>query len=332
VASTPSDVHAKSGCAFKPSGLLLFVINAGAGSGNIAAIRELIDSALLRAGRTGEILLAQPAELRQVARDAATRAKATHGAVIAIGGDGTINAVAQAAHDVGCAMGVVAQGTFNYFARVHGIPAEPASAIDLLLQTSPVPVQVASINEHIFLVNASLGLYPDLLEDREAYKARFGRSRLVALGAAFITLLRAHRKLRLQIQLGALMRKVRTPTLFVGNNRLQLEQIGIAPGAPGEGTLVALMLRTPSTFAMLGLIWRGAMGSLGEADSVESFEFNQMLVKPKRLPGRKKFKVAFDGEVTWLRAPLNFAVAAVPLYLLKHSAEAAPAPEDPSTR
>ena len=37
------------------------------------------------------------------------------------------------------------------------------------------PVQVAAVNERIFLVNASVGLYPGLLEDREAYKARFGR-------------------------------------------------------------------------------------------------------------------------------------------------------------
>jgi hypothetical protein len=39
--------------------------------------------------------------------------------------------------------------------------------------------------------NASVGLYPDLLEDLEAYKARFGRSRWVALWAASATLLRA---------------------------------------------------------------------------------------------------------------------------------------------
>jgi len=30
--------------------------------------------------------------------------------------------VAQAAHAAGCAMGVVPQGTFNYFARTHGLP------------------------------------------------------------------------------------------------------------------------------------------------------------------------------------------------------------------
>ena len=92
-------------------------------------------------------------------------------------------------------------------------------------------MQVAAINDRVFLVNASLGLYPDLLEDREAYKARFGRSRWVAFVAACATLLRAQRQLRLHIEMGGTVRDVRTLTLFVGNNRLQLQQFGAGAGA-----------------------------------------------------------------------------------------------------
>lgn len=68
------------------------------------------------------------------------------------------------------------------------------------LRTVPVPVQVGLINERVFLVNASLGLYPEMLQDREAYKARFGRSRFVAFGSALITMLGRHRDLRLRIE------------------------------------------------------------------------------------------------------------------------------------
>ncbi|HSN80882.1 MAG TPA: diacylglycerol kinase family protein, partial [Rhodoferax sp.] len=71
-------------------------------------------------------------------------------------GDGTLNTVAQAAHAVGCAMGVVPQGTFNYFARTHGIPVDPREAVRLLLHAAPQPVQVDGVNDRVFLVNASL--------------------------------------------------------------------------------------------------------------------------------------------------------------------------------
>lgn len=304
-----------------PAAPLQFVVNAAAGSNAAAAKREVITSVLQAEGRRGELHFCTPAELARVARASAQQALSTRTAVVAVGGDGTLNTVAQAAHAAGCAMGVVPQGTFNYFARTHGIPADPAEAVRLLLRSVPAPVQVAGINDRLFLVNASLGLYPDLLEDREAYKARFGRSRWVAFVAACTTLLRAQRQLRLRIETGGTVRDVQTLTLFVGNNRLQLQQLGAEPedtvaGEPGDGSMAALVLRPIGTLSMLGLLLHGAMGRLGEAAGVEHFEFNHMVVRPTFPRSRRGVKVAFDGEVTRMRAPLDFRVLPQPLYLL----------------
>jgi diacylglycerol kinase family enzyme len=209
----------------------------------------------------------------------------------------------------------------NYFARTHGVGSDKEQAMQIVLKAAAKPVQVATVNQHVFLVNASLGLYPTLLEDREAYKARFGRSRLVALGAACATLLRAHRQLRLHIELGTQMHDVRTTTVFVGNNRLQLAQVGVQSGANSSaqesGRMAAVMLRPMGTPAMAWLMLRGAIGTLGEADNVESFEFEHMVVKPRLGLGKGKIKVAFDGEVRWMRWPVEFEVSPKPLYLLK---------------
>ena len=304
-----------------PASPLQFIINAGAGANDIDTKREVIENELRISGRRGDLLFCRPADLARVAQEAAARARATRTAVVAVGGDGTLNTVAQAAHAEGCAMGVVPQGTFNYFARTHGIPADPAQATHLLLHAVPTPVQVAAVNDRLFLVNASVGLYPDLLEDREAYKARFGRSRWVALWAASVTLLRAQRRLRLHIKQGKHTRNVRTLTLFVGNNRLQLEQLGVqalsCPHISMAGAhITAVMLRPIGTLSMLRLMLHGAMGTLGDSQSVERFDFEHMVVKPTLTPGRRGVKVAFDGEVTRLRAPLDFRVLATPLYLM----------------
>ena len=312
-----------------PASPLQFVINAAAGSSDAETKREVIETALRLAGRRGDVLFSSPDELAQVAHRAATQAKATQSAVVAVGGDGTINTVAQAAHAMGCAFGVVPQGTFNYFARTHGIPADPAEAVRLLLNCRPLPVQVAAINDRVFLVNASVGLYPELLEEREAYKARFGRSRWVAFWAASATLLRAQSKLRLSIEQGNVTRELRTLTLFVGNNRLQLEQVGVhahssSSQALNVGHITAVMLRPIGTLAMIKLMLRGAMGTLGEAESIEHFEFERLLVRPTLPPGRRGVKVAFDGEVARMRAPLNFQVLAKPLFLLKQLPETIP--------
>jgi diacylglycerol kinase family enzyme len=301
-----------------PSSALLFVINGASGSAADDEVRAAIESALAAADRRGELLFCEPAQVQQQAASAAARAVATRTAVVGVGGDGTLNAVAQAAHDAGAAMGVVPKGTFNYFARTHGIPTDPAEATAALLMAQPQAVQVAGLNQRVFLVNASLGLYPDLLEDREAYKKRFGRSRLVALGSAMATLLRAQRRLRLRIDGPGPSRAVRTLTLFVGNNRLQLEQFGMLPAHETRpGHITAVMLKPIGTLAMLGLMLRGAMGSLGEAESVEHFEFERLVVTPSRLYGRRRVKVAFDGEVAWMPVPIVFKVLARPLWLMK---------------
>jgi diacylglycerol kinase family enzyme len=308
-----------------PTAPLLFVINAASGSSAAQAKRDVIEAALQAAGRRGDLHFSAPDGLAAAAQKAAAQAIAMRTAVVAVGGDGTLNTVAQATHAVGCAMGVVPQGTFNYFARTHGIPSDPAEAVRQLLGWTPWPVQAAAVNDRVFLVNASVGLYPELLEDREAYKARFGRSRWVALWAAGATLLRAQRQLRLHIEQGDTVRDVRTLTLFVGNNRLQLAQLGVqtpaaadgvAVQAPQDGLITAVMLRPIGTLSMLRLMLHGAMGTLGEAPSVERFSFEHMVVKPTLAPARRGVKVAYDGEVTRMRAPLDFRVLAKPLYLL----------------
>jgi diacylglycerol kinase family enzyme len=317
-----------SGARFDPAAALLFVINSSSGAQDIHAKCGVIESALSASGRRGELLVCRPSELQRVATEAAAVAVSRGTAVVAVGGDGSLNTVAQAAHAAGCPMGVIPYGTFNYFARTHGIPTDPAAAVQMLLNAHPLPVQVAAINNRLFLVNASLGLYPELLQDREAYKARFGRSRWVAFVAAFVTLLRAQRRLRLHIEIGGAARDVQTLTLFVGNNRLQLAQLGAEPadtlaGTPGHGSMAALMLRPIGTLAMIKLMLHGAMGRLGEAAGVESFEFHHMVVKPRLAPSRKEVVVAFDGEVARMRSPIDIRVLDKPLYLLQAHGAAA---------
>jgi len=292
------------------------VLNPGSGRGDPDETRALIERVFTEAGREHQVLMCKDRPVDQVAAQAVDLACARQGIVVAAGGDGTINAVVNAVLGRGCAFGVLPQGTFNYFGRTHGISAETEIATRALLESSVEPVQVGQVNGRAFLVNASLGLYPQLLEDREAYKQRYGRSRLVALWSAVVTVARAHRPLRLVMQCEGEQRKVRTLTLFVGNNPLQMAQVGL-PEAPvtGAGQLTAVMLRPVSTFHLLKLMAQGAMGRLGEADDVKSFAFEELSVRPAT--PRKKVRVAMDGELFEMRPPLVFSVSPHALPLLR---------------
>ncbi|RZJ25270.1 MAG: diacylglycerol kinase, partial [Haliea sp.] len=113
-----------------------------------------------------------------------------------------------------------------------------------------------------------------------------------------------------------------TPTLFVGNNHLQLARVGIdeqQADAVEQGQLAAIVVRPIGTLALFGLLMRGVLGQLGEAGNIDSFSFRRLTVTPR---GARRVKVATDGEITWMRTPLVFEVAPQPLLLM------VPAPAD----
>ena len=301
------------------AGPLFVVFNLGSGAGDAASARLAIEQACADAGRELHLLAVDdPTRLGAIARDAVRHARAAHGVVVAAGGDGTLNAVAQAVLGSGCAFGVLPQGTFNYFGRTHGIPPDTTQAMQLLLHSPALPVQAGLVNDRVFLVNASVGLYPRLLEEREGWKRRFGRSRWVAFGAGLATLLRGYRSLRLQIEVQGRVQHLRTPTLFVGNNPLQLQQLGFPEAQDVErGALAAIVLRPVGRAAMLWLMLRGAFGQLGAADQVLNFACARLELRLGWPPTARRIKVATDGEVLRLPLPLQFRVAPEPLWLIR---------------
>jgi diacylglycerol kinase family enzyme len=305
------------------SGPLFVVINAASGHKDSENERRVFEDVFTAAKRPCSFLeIDKPANIAAVAEQAVSLAQAQNGVVVAAGGDGTINAVAAVVLRSGCPFGVLPQGTFNYFARANGIPQDARAAATALLGAIVSPVTVGEVNGRVFLVNASLGLYPQLLEDREAWKQQFGRSRLVAFASGLATLLKARGQLHLEIGLGGKTIAMRTPTLFVGNNPLQLSRVGINQAdtdAVSDGALAAIAVHPIGTLALFGLLVRGAIGRLGDAENIDSFSFRHLKVAVR---GKRRIKVGTDGEIVRMTLPLMFSVADTPLLLM------VPAPAD----
>jgi len=304
---------------------IFLVHNVGGRRRDGAQAMEPVQRSLKAAGRSCEIFeVRRGKDTPAVAAHGARLATASGGVLAAAGGDGTLNAVAQAAFDADVVFGVVPLGTFNYFARVNRIPLDAAEAAAVLCEGEVQPVQVGLVNGRVFLVNASLGFYPQLLEDREAFKQRYGRTRWVAMLAALWTLLsRTQPRLVVRMAAAGAERTVRVSTLFVGNNPLQLERLGITQAqAVEEGCLAAIRVRPTSPWRLLDILLHGAIGRLGAAEGVEAFAFREMevgrLQGPLRRRRREAFlKVATDGESLRLELPLVFSVAPRPLKLLR---------------
>jgi diacylglycerol kinase family enzyme len=294
------------------------VANAGSGSASDDLL-EQVSLALHQADREFKIFKAErSSELPRLAAQAARLARRYRGLLVAAGGDGTINAVAQEAMKSGCPFGVLPLGTFNYFARAHELPADPQEAVAVWLEGHCETVQVGEVNGHPFLVNASVGLYPKVLRAREADSARFGRSRLVAVWSALKTVLSLRSVMRIVTASERSIRHVWTPTLFVGNNALQLARLGLADAVSiGRGHLAAICVAPLSVGRVLSLAARAAFGRKAPAEAVSSELFRRMTVAPAGLRRKRTVQVACDGELRSLQAPLHFSVVPQALRLIK---------------
>lgn len=223
-----------------------------------------------------------------------------------------------AALAAGLPFGIVPLGTFNYFARDQGVPQEVEQSAEALLtgmrEGNERQVQVGQLNDEVFLVNASLGLYPQLLADREVFKQQHGRSRMVAKWAALVTILKRDIKMRLRIEHTGGEQKsgesvIPASTIFVGNNSLQLHDVGLASESQHvkNGQLAIIALPPMTIFKRIAFAFRGMLGLLRKAPELTHFACRQLVVEPLRL--RKPYvKVAMDGEVSQMRPPLTFRV------------------------
>lgn len=77
--------------------------------------------------------------------------------VVAVGGDGTINEVAQGLLDTNTAMGILPRGSGNGLARHFGIPSQLSDAIDNLFNSNIIRMDTMLINNRLSLNVSGIG-------------------------------------------------------------------------------------------------------------------------------------------------------------------------------
>jgi len=290
------------------------IVNAGAGTGHDDARAGELRRKLRDAGLDAELTLAAGGEeliaAARRARDGGAKL------VVAGGGDGSMNAVASqivdagsgAGRDTGIHFGVLPMGTLNHFAKDLGIPLDLDAAIANLSTGIPVSVDVGEVNGRIFLNNSGLGLYPDIVRDREKQQNRLGRGKWPAALWASLAALRRYPFLSIRLEVkgeqaqGERLAR-RTPFVFIGNNAYTMQ--GLAIGARERldaGTLSLYVAQHPTRFGLLRFALDALRGRLGEERDFDVVHAAAFEIDTHR----KRLRVATDGEVTIMTAPLRY--------------------------
>ncbi|MDQ8975340.1 diacylglycerol/lipid kinase family protein [Acinetobacter johnsonii] len=227
------------------------------------------------------------------------------GVVVAAGGDGTLNAVASKLMGTDIPMGILPLGTFNYVARVLNIPLDLLDAAKAIGEGQPRSVHVAQLNQHIYLNNASLGLYPLFIQKREQFNKHFGRFPLHAYTSALDVLIRDRKELKLEVEVDGQRYPVKTPLIFFGNNQLQLAEMKLRIAEAAEaGKVAGVVVAKSDKRTLFKTLWQLIKGNLDQASDVYSFAADEVIVHSKR----NKLTVAVDGEIVTMTPPLKITI------------------------
>jgi diacylglycerol kinase family enzyme len=269
-------------------------------AGEAANVQREIREALNAAGVEAEVRCVAGKDL-----SAETRAAAKSGvdAVVAGGGDGTISSVAGALAGGATPLGVLPMGTLNHFAKDLGIPLELDGAAKIIGDGHVTLIDMARVDEQPFINNSSLGVYARALKEREATRSQWGLGKWQAMALAALRTFWRAPMVHVRLQVNGKALALKTPLVFVGNNRYRLDLLHVgARERLDEGQLALYVANTASRWGMLKILVRGLTGQL-----TQSRDFQTMLTCEVTVETRKKhLHVAIDGELREMESPLKY--------------------------
>ena len=275
------------------------------GGGAVAAdpkIADKVDEAFKRAGLDVEIQLVAGGDCAVRASAIAERGDEL---LVVGGGDGTISAAASALVGTETLLGILPLGTLNHFARDLGLPAELGEAAQLIARRPERRVDVAEMNDRIFINNSAIGLYPLMVIDRDEQRKRLGRSKRLAMVVASLRTLARFNHQRLSLTVNDEKERVDTPLLFVGNNDYRIDI-----GAPGQresiddGELSVFVMRKKTRRGLIAASVR-ALFHRARDDDMERIGGVQRLRVGSH---RSTIPVSLDGEVVRAAPPLDYRI------------------------
>lgn len=173
--------------------------------------------------------------------------------IIAVGGDGTVSAVAGAVAGWNIAMGIVPTGTANMLARELGIPLTISEACALLTGKHRYNhIDAMEMNGRCFVYQIVMGLASDAVSKITRDEKRiFGRSAYLLAGFRLLT---EYQPMVLQAYIDGRMTRVWASQVMIVNAGIMgVQPFRLGPGIrPDDGKVEIVIMRGRSLFSFLG--------------------------------------------------------------------------------
>ena len=229
-------------------------------------------------------------------------------AVVACGGDGTVNEVANGLAGSSTALAVVRGGTANVWAKEIHVPKPPAKALRLLAEGETRSVDLGRANERYFILMAGIGFDAFVVQQvGSSMKRRLGATAYVLHG------LRAalrYKAVEAELTVDAAARQSDLYWLLLGNTRNYGGAIDVTRWARADDGQLDMMLLRKGGIARI--VWFWLLAALRRQRGSANVTYENVRSVAVGAPG---LAVHVDGE-SFGETPMRFAVAPAALRVI----------------
>jgi diacylglycerol kinase family enzyme len=248
-----------------------------------------------------------PTEAGTLPERIALAARSGAESVIVAGGDGTVACAAQALAETGIPLGVLPFGTMNLLAKDLRIPiGDPGAALKVLASGRIRAIDVAEVNDQVFLCASMLGLPARLGRFREAQRGAGSPIRAWGwMGWSFLRAITRTGRMRVNVQIEDRTLRLRASSLTITVNALDDASGRVFGRSRLDGGELAFIVIRRLTLPRIALLAVGLLRGTWRRDPAVQEHRAQDLTVRKR--GRA-MQVMNDGELMVLQSPLHYRI------------------------
>lgn len=280
---------------------LLFIVNPVAGKGRGKKAIPIIEKKMIDNNISYEIIMtSKPLEATKLAMENVHSFET----IIAVGGDGTVNEVAQGLiKSKKGRLGIIPCGTGNDFVRALNIDLSLEKSLDIIIEGRTKAIDVGRVNGHYFINISSIGFDTHTVIETNKIKKSINGIWAYIIGV-LITLIK-YKKENADLIIDNKEYKRRLLLLAVGNGNTYGGGMKLLPMAQiDDGYFHICVVRDVSNLKLLFLfpsIFKGT--HLKHSKYVEIFKANKLIYKNK-----KRIELNIDGEILDVNEDIIFEI------------------------
>tara|TARA_B100000767_G_C19708367_1_gene511614 strand:- start:419 stop:1312 length:894 start_codon:yes stop_codon:yes gene_type:complete len=217
---------------------IYFIVNPISGTGKNKLVPEMVSSIF----PSNEFKVEINKTLNPTHATELTNKHIANGAdiIVACGGDGTINEIANCLVGSSVKLGIVPMGSGNGLASTLKIPKSITEALRTIKKLNSTKIDVGEINKHFFFSNTGIGFDASVINN---YSKTKQRGLISYLRASFNTFLHNPTPLFLEIKTGSKILSLKPFIVFVSNTNEMGYNISLTPKASiQDGMLDAIVV------------------------------------------------------------------------------------------